>query len=264
MVKLKNQAKFAVVIVGAGGTGSLVACDFARFIATGTGNERVSMALIDGDIVEKKNCSRQMFSAEDIGLNKAEALGIALSEVYGITPVVRASYIESSDDVRTVVRAALSQLPSYYGESRIPVVISCVDNIPARKAIEDFFEEEKDCYYIDSGNDFSSGQCIYAYKEDGRVISPTVSFYGFVYDGAETRSRQEISCAELNNVAPQHLLTNREAAQNILAALYTLLQKNEVMDGFVMFDAFNRTCSWSHPEDFGWKPEKGAKKKQEK
>lgn len=54
------------VIIGCGGVGS--------WLATVLSKTENKILLVDGDTLEKKNLDRQLFSPEDIGKNKAEAL----------------------------------------------------------------------------------------------------------------------------------------------------------------------------------------------
>ena len=68
--------KFTFYIVGAGGTGSYLVRDLARIISVYNEkyNRNDEIVIIDQDIVESKNLTRQNFIRNDIGKNKAEVL----------------------------------------------------------------------------------------------------------------------------------------------------------------------------------------------
>ncbi len=71
--------KYLFVIVGVGGTGSLLARDIPKLIYQLSSK----MLLIDGDIVEEKNMIRQSYQRHDINENKAIALSRKINTFYG-------------------------------------------------------------------------------------------------------------------------------------------------------------------------------------
>lgn len=96
-----------IIIIGCGGVGSWLAP--ALCLLTKPKN----ILLIDGDRLEKKNLNRQLFSDDDIGENKAEAL----ARRYGC-----------------------GAIPEWYSEGMISHgegdwLIGAVDNHPARRSI---------------------------------------------------------------------------------------------------------------------------------
>lgn len=58
------------VVIGCGGGGSITAPLLRKLVG--------DLLLVDGDRFEEKNLDRQFFKAEDVGMNKAHALGILL------------------------------------------------------------------------------------------------------------------------------------------------------------------------------------------
>ncbi len=258
---------YAVIVVGVGGTGSFVACDLARYLASSAENIRrtVSIVLADGDRVEDKNRARQMYYPEDVGLNKADCLAQSINDTFDLDVSSSGRYIDTVDDIAALFRAASSQLKDRAGNSGcdiVPVIVSCVDNVPARKLMEEYFHLQNSVIYIDSGNGFSNGQCIYAVKDEGIILSPARDFYGFEFLEEENqKARSETSCEELNNVAPQHILANRYASFNILSAIFQLLEGQGIKRGFTTFDAFNCTSTHVLPEGFGFEVTKEKKRK---
>lgn len=88
--KLKNAR---VLLLGAGGTGSICANSFVRL---GIGNIRI----VDFDIVEMDNLNRQFFTYEDVGRNKVDALHDSLVKINPFVNVeVESKKISSTEDL---------------------------------------------------------------------------------------------------------------------------------------------------------------------
>lgn len=230
--------KYHIIIVGVGGTGTYVIKELARFLSTSPLKRDVMITLIDGDVVEQRNLERQCFLEEDVGENKALAMGFAIQESFNVNCSVIQDYIKKYSQLKNIDIS--------YGF--LPVVISCVDNNNARLLLEEYFEEKRSIVYIDSGNGFSNGQCIYAVKADGKIISPSRKFYGFRYED----EKQNYSCEEWNRIEPQHLLTNMQAAQHILRAIIPLVQTGTAPRGICFWDAFSGNSSHEFPEKYGF------------
>lgn len=98
-------------IIGCGSVGSVVAENLVRFGLT-------KITLYDFDIVESKNIANQMFTGEDVGRPKVEALADMLVK---INPEVAA-------DLRIEPKGYVNQKLSGY-------VFLCVDNIDLRREI---------------------------------------------------------------------------------------------------------------------------------
>ena len=71
--------KYLFVIVGVGGTGSLLARDIPKLLI----DTPHRMTIIDGDTVEEKNMVRQSYQKHDINENKALALSKKINTFYG-------------------------------------------------------------------------------------------------------------------------------------------------------------------------------------
>ena len=255
----QSKQRYGIIVIGAGGTGSLFLGDFCRFLSTSDAarDSVADIIIVDGDTVEEKNLSRQCFFAEDIGSNKADAMAASLGEAFGITIASYGRYIETPEEIMGLVektKAICRDKEGYrYNEALfVPVIISCVDNVHCRLQMEEAFRRLPTCYYIDSGNGFRDGQAVYALKKDGAVLSPMRDWYGADYTEEDRRSRTEMSCEELNRVAPQHILTNRMAALNITRAMIILCESGYFMRGYTSFDAFLGNGSSKTPEEFGF------------
>ena len=162
MYKLDNsfaQRDFAVTVVGCGGTGGFVAEGICRLLPP-----EVNLVLVDSDRVEERNLSRQNFFPEELGQFKSEALARRLARRFN-RPV------------------AYSILPIALVEVRLPgLLISCVDNGPARRDIEKAmghqlfyamrssaspFDTMFISWWVDAGNGENYGQVLIGNREDG-------------------------------------------------------------------------------------------------
>lgn len=242
---------YSILVIGSGGTGTYFLKEFTRYIATaGWDVQRkiVRMVIADGDKVEEKNLSRQCFCKDDIGRNKAATYAEALNDMMGDISDMQCSlswesytsYITEPDQLDNL----LCNKGGYESWNHIPVIIGAVDNDACRMLCEQWFTLHENCYYFDSGNDFSSGECIYSYKKAGKVLSPLKSHYFPVMKEQKNIPVTELSCEELNNAAPQHILTNMLAAIQLLGGIMMLLdpKKKETDNkrlGYSFFDAFD-------------------------
>lgn len=69
-----NRPITNVVVFGCGGTGSRVVPTLAQLLTSHEFTKNVRLILVDGDVVEEKNCKRQHFIKQEIDKNKAEVL----------------------------------------------------------------------------------------------------------------------------------------------------------------------------------------------
>lgn len=145
-----------VILIGCGGTGSRVVAPLVQLLKTAPSAIAPKLWLMDGDIVENKNLSRQNFIQQDIGRNKAEVL----AERYGNTmdfPITASSdFVYRDSDIRELLDDSESKIggQTYLRNTR-RVIIMCVDSMEARKNIL------SSCWngdiIIDAGNEDSYG-----------------------------------------------------------------------------------------------------------
>lgn len=145
---LPPEKPIALVVVGCGGTGGYVAQGLARLMYENRrqGGPNLVLMLIDGDEVEPANCGRQLFAPSEVGRNKAEALTARLSAVWGL-PITAIPRMADATLLRDLGRGAPTHLK---------VVIGCVDNAPARRAIAVTMEQW--VVTVDCGNAEHTGQ----------------------------------------------------------------------------------------------------------
>lgn len=228
---------FALVVLGAGGTGTYFLKEFSRFIhGTKMEDSFDKMIIFDGDSVEEKNLSRQCFIKEDVGRNKAVVMAEALNDAYGLCYKACPSYLTE-----------VSQLTNVIGQ-KTPVIISCVDNHACRLLLEEFFNASKNCVYFDAANEFDTGEVVYSFKKNGTISGPLRSYYFPDIKENKGKARVEMSCEELNNVSPQHIFTNMFAGNLLCSGMANLLNGKRI-PGFVYFNALNYECHFMAYEE---------------
>ncbi len=190
---------YTIVVVGVGGTGGELVTTLAKYIydKQTQANVYFDLAIIDGDRVEEKNCGRQPFISEDIGMFKVDALSMAISECLldnGSNKAIDVlSYAEYIDDVKQfdeVVDASSRHMlfackqPTMYDNRRHIIILGCVDNHRARQTLDAYFYSKEfdinsktDLLYIDSANEFDFGTVVVGFKDCKGIQCPPRSFY---------------------------------------------------------------------------------------
>lgn len=222
---MEKKVKYMFIIVGAGGTGSLLARDLPKLLI----DTNHKMLLIDGDIVEKKNLKRQSYQEQDIKENKAVALSSKINSFYDVNCEALPKYLTGNEIIEYVrntdTSAKLNILNTYEDYIEItPVIIGCVDNNVTRKILERNYKElikERNCYYLDSGNGEYEGNIYIKFKnefgEQGALRSE-------VYQYSEDLHPLEESCeAQASQGNVQYLVTNNKMANYLLEHLHALL-----------------------------------------
>lgn len=145
----------SVNIIGAGGTGSSFLTAIARmnFALNELGHSGMTVKLFDCDTVTEANLGRQLFTENELGMNKAVALINRTNRFFGTNwKAVTERY------------GNVSHLSSEYLAN---ITISCVDTIESRKAIcallyrqeHDYGgHRDKPIYLLDLGNGKETGQ----------------------------------------------------------------------------------------------------------
>lgn len=101
--------------VGALGSNAVVACR----------NVAATLALVDFDRVESKNCLSQAFVKQSVGKNKAEALKLQLSNFWGVRGVEAFGVRLTADNVAELCGAA-------------DLVVDAFDNAASRRVLSDY------------------------------------------------------------------------------------------------------------------------------
>ncbi|MGD9892996.1 MAG: ThiF family adenylyltransferase [Dehalococcoidia bacterium] len=145
-----------VVLVGCGGTGGFLAEAVCRLLL----GRSAQLCLIDPDRVEPHNVARQAFDRTDVGRFKAEVLAERLARRFGrevgysVLPYDAELHAQTFGD----------------GRSRLNLLVGCVDNGAARRALVATLDERRWSYahhrspqavwWLDCGNGRNSGQVL--------------------------------------------------------------------------------------------------------
>lgn len=250
--------RYHILVIGTGGTGTCLLPNLTRLLVTNEKNRRMirSLMIVDGDRVEEKNLARQNFLFDDIGASKSMVFAENLNEglISEISDNTSGLFWEAKDYYITNVKQLESLfhidkfcMVDYDGVMtlHIPFIIGCVDNNHCRMVCEQFFEKTPNCFYYDAGNEFISGEVVFAHKINEQVMSPTKSFYFPEMKTEKTKAVTEMSCEELTVSHPQTITANSGAAWFLLSGISALfansecdlferIQKNL---GYVSFDA---------------------------
>lgn len=218
--------KYVFVIVGVGGTGSLLARDLPKILINLYDNK---ILLVDGDIVEEKNMERQSYQKHDIGEYKADALAKKMNTFYG--------NVCSSLPIFITKNELVMELSENY-KGYIPVIIGCVDNDKTRMLLEDTFKELCDCIYIDSANSEYEGN-IYVVKKRKEVIEGAIrsDSYKLKSDVHPSEKSCEEQAAAGNT---QFLITNLQMASSLLEHIDLILENNGAKVGVTSVKRFEK------------------------
>ncbi len=251
----------SISLIGAGGTGSQVLQGLARIHVAlrAIGRPGLHVTVFDGDVVTEANVGRQLFSRVDEGQYKANVLVSRVNRFYGLAwtswPVNFDMKVYKDDFIN-----ACSNL-----------VISCVDSAAARIEIHSVYQRlkkdhagetaepyHKPLYWMDFGNNQTSGQCILGTFD--RILQPLSKhetkdylFNVVDYFSAETlleqdtHAKQGPSCSLAEALIHQDLFINTVLANLGCSLLWRMLK-----NGFTNFQGFylNLQTMCSNPISF--------------
>ena len=236
----ESMDNYHFIVIGAGGTGGYLIPNLGRMI--GIQNEdgsKHSVTIVDADKIENKNLLRQNFSPNDVGKNKAEVMASRYGRAFGQTFYYLPEYIESAEQVLKIMES----------ESKVPVIIDCVDNNKTRFIIKEGINlyhqsgRGKNTISLSSGNEKYSGQVVFSY----RITNALKRHYKYeekspdlidIFPNMEVdRLPTEISCAEQSISAPQNIHTNMTAADILFGFVNRLLTNREVDTLAYFFDS---------------------------
>lgn len=195
------------IIVGCGGTGSLLARDLPKLLI----GQMHKICLIDGDIIEEKNMKRQSYQNQDINENKAVALGSKISTFYNTKVDVISRFLVEKEILQ------------YCNNNRcyIPVIIGCVDNDKTRKIIEKTVQKLERCIYIDSANSEYDGN-VYVYMKLGKQTAGALRSESYKLDD-DLHPLEESCQAQTGKGNVQYLVTNCKMATVLLEICFSIL-----------------------------------------
>lgn len=220
-----------VLVIGAGGTGSLLFQNLVRYLRSIEFQGLVIIA--DGDSYSTSNSERQNFSSDAVGRNKAEyqaELAAATMPDFADQISFADKYLSKEDIDEFVVEGT--------------VVINCVDNVAARKYVEDRIDSLSTGAHICSGNELRDGQVQISHRMMGRRITPTVYVRSPGFN-SESEDRSKMTCQEIAALpgGAQMIGTNMTAAAICLNYVIELMGNQKankngewIPNSFVVFD----------------------------
>ena len=225
-----------VIVIGAGGTGSILIPNLARFL--NSINFEGSLVIADGDSYDEGNIDRQSFSLQHVGLNKSEYQALVVSSQipnFANNVDFIPEYL-SKEDIDTLI-------------DENSVVINCADNNTVRIFVENRVNELNDAVHICCGNDLRSGQVQISMVRNGERLTPTI------FDEApdlqnEDEDRSQMSCEEIAQLPSGGQLIAANMMSASLALCYVVqlmgnrpLNRNGtfIMHAFTYFDVLTNS-----------------------
>lgn len=220
-----------IALAGCGGSGSVMVSRLVQIdLALRAKNKgRLHVTVFDPDIVTESNVGRQMYYPPEVGLHKSVALVDRVNKGFGLE-------WEASIEP-FLCQMAESELGMGY--SAWDFLITCVDTTKARRDIDAACQESvygmAPKYWLDLGNDQTTGQVVLGQFERGILGSPAgqqrlptvVDLFpalyaeGFVEDNLP-------SCSLAEALDKQDLFINSEVAGKAAHLLWRLLSRGEV------------------------------------
>jgi len=205
-------------------------------------NCKISLSIIDADIVEAKNLERQCFIDDDIGKCKALVMAEVIKAAFDLLRIYAYPiYIDEKSQLEKIFNDMHDEARDsrhYSNNTHIDILIGAVDNHRARQVMECYFRKRRSIIYFDAANEFSNGEVVFGGKHEGRIMGQSRAYY---YPGImKSRSKRasEISCGAINKSDPQHMLTNMMAANLLLAKVIPMISGTPIVFGIAYFDAF--------------------------
>jgi PRTRC genetic system ThiF family protein len=173
----------------------------------------LQVTLIDPDTVSETNCVRQPFCRTEIGLPKAIVLAHRINLFWGLN--------------WQGMQATIQQLKK---GTDVDFVIGCVDTRKARRAIDKWASQSRVLYWLDLGNNASSGQFVLgqpqnsANKRKGKCRLPTVTELFPEIAAPGVKDDDQPSCSAAEALTRQEPFINQNLAYQALGMLTQLLR----------------------------------------
>lgn len=140
--KLVGASEINILLVGAGGSGSIMLTHLCRIAQTWRklGGVPINITVMDPDNVSEANLGRQCFCEADIGQPKAVVLAQRARAFFGLEVEAKVQKLQCQSVVESMI-------------------VGCVDNLPARRNMRSI-SVGRECYWLDLGNTADSGQVV--------------------------------------------------------------------------------------------------------
>jgi molybdopterin/thiamine biosynthesis adenylyltransferase len=193
----------SVTVVGCGGIGTWLMPPLARLLAKQ--GFKGEMHLWDGDRFEDRNRARQEFDLRGLGLNKAEVVANQVRANHPLTVVDHREYVTADNVAQAVPEGGL--------------VVTCLDNHPARALIDRAAGGRKFIVVLSAGNEKLDGNVHVRFRRNGEDLTqPLLVRHPEI--ATDKRGDREAGCEDLIEAGEtQYLTTNYLAAAGVLVAL---------------------------------------------
>jgi len=204
-----------ILVVGCGGNGSAIVSGLPylhqALLAFGHPGG-LAVTLIDPDTISETNCVRQAFCRTEIGFPKAVVLAHRINLFWGLD--------------WQGMQARIQQLKK---NSDVDFVIGCVDTRKARHAIDKWVLSSRVLYWLDLGNNASSGQFVLGQPKNSanrkkKDRLPTVAELYPEILKRDKKEDDEPSCSAAEVLTRQEPFINQNLAYQALAMLTQLLR----------------------------------------
>lgn len=192
-------------IVGCGGAGVWLSLILSRSMHL---YPNTQIILQDGDTIEKRNLDRQLFSEEDIGKNKAQALADQphMKMLEGLADIkVIPEYLDDENKAQVIENPTDNLL-----------LISATDNFPARCRALLICDRraEGSTLLISPGNDYETAEA-YVYRAEWKgsaTLDPRIRFPEHMTDTSDDPLVPACNTQEAQEKTPQLALANATGA----------------------------------------------------
>lgn len=213
-----------MILVGCGGTGSLVADGLCRLLV----KNDIPLFIVDPDIVEEHNLLRQAFYKEDLGKFKAQVIAERCARLYG-RKIGYSIWPFEKDIAKLVQFGGRSPL------AQNSLIIGCVDNAEARKDIAKCMEYSSN-WWLDAGNSYNSGQVLIgnanhlavlngAFDEQTGIVDniPCPSMQSPTLLIPQVQETRQIDCAQAVRDNSQSSVINQAMAMLVLEIIRRIM-----------------------------------------
>lgn len=228
-----SDKSLSIVVIGLGGVGNIIANSlfaFTRGLISGWRLKR--LMFVDGDTYARSNIPRQMAAGSMLGHNKAEAW----ANIYAHSKWnFMDTYVEYKPE--WITNDSVSRIfENYTGDSESCVIMTCVDNHPARLVVSRWLQDTIKTKYrsvvvIQGGSqpDYATADLHGMWFDDNAGVDlvvgqPIEQGHPEILEGKEG-DRSAMSCEELalSPTGDQSYPDNFMAASMMMSLLFTLL-----------------------------------------
>lgn len=227
--------RITVTVVGVGGNGTQALHDLAKINSSlvALGHPGLFVRAIDPDIVETPNLGRQEFSKADLGCLKVEVIISRINRFHGLDWEATAELFSKNQ---------------WKGSN---IIISCVDNVKARKEINEAFVGNKlssdylrKYYWLDFGNSNKFGQFILGSfgidqpESDKHETVPMLPTVIDEFPNMKDDDNNDSSCSTREALIKQDLFVNSLVVTHGMNLLWKLFKEYKInhRGGYVNLD----------------------------